>query len=392
MHLSFTYRLYPNKEQQSILNNWFGQARFTWNYLLNQNNKEYETNKKFLFKYDLKKLLPLLKKQPDVNEWYSLPASASQTIAFRLDSALVGFNKKIYGYPKFKSKHTSKNNITIVNNGDIKIIQNKIKIPKIDNPIRFEKHRDMPETFSRVQIIKNKAGEYYISFLCDIIEENKIAISREIGIDLGLIDFVVMSDGTRIPAKKYLKKELERLKRTQRQLSRKQKGSNNRNKAKKKLAKLHQKVVNKRNDFQHKLSKQIVDNYDFIATEDLKTKDLLEKRTSKYLNRSISDAAWSKFITMIKYKCQLYGKTFIQIDQFSPSSKTCHVCGHKHDNLKLSDREFICEKCSIKLDRDLNAAINILNWGKNTAGIAEIQACGDIDVLVSMKQEINERN
>jgi len=226
--------------------------------------------------------------------------------------------------------------------------------------------------------------------------------ATSIGIDLGIKHFIVDNNGKKIDSPKFLQQKAARLKRYQRQVSRKQKGSNNRNKARVKLARVHRDVRNTRADWLHKLSNEIVNTNDIVCVENLKTKDLLMRKQQKSLNRQISDQGWGMFLNMLRYKCEHRGKTFTQIGQYEPTSKTCSACGHKVLKMELSIRDWKCPQCGAEHDRDVNAALNILWWGlmdtPNTAGMAGINACGvsksHIDVrdiadigMDTMKQE-----
>jgi putative transposase len=210
--------------------------------------------------------------------------------------------------------------------------------------------------------------------------------ATSIGIDLGIKHFIVDSNGKKIDSPKFLQQKIRRLKRYQRQVSRKQKGSKNRNKARIKLAKWHRDIRNARKDWLNKLSDEIVNTNDIVCVEDLKTKELMTRKSTKSLNRQISDQGWGMFLNMLKYKCEYRGKTFTQIDQYKPSSKTCSTCKHVMPTMDLKIRDWICPNCGTEHDRDVNAAINILWWGlmatPNTAGTAGINACGVSKPLV----------
>jgi len=393
MLLGYKYKLLPNKAQIEILNQWEGSTRWLWNNFLDQNITQYQIDKKFIWRYDLKKQIPDLKKQ--YNWLGEVPAHALQNIAFSIDTALHAIKKSKIGFPRFKKKGVSNGQIKIdQTNNHIKTSESHIKIPKIGN-IKWIYHRALPSDLRSVSITKD-VDCWYVSCLCEIEDQQQVLIDRDncIGIDLGIKAFVVTSDQEIIPSPKFLKRSLAKLKWKQRKLSHRKIGSKNRNKERIRVAKLHRKIRNQRLNFLHQTSRRLVNTYDLICTEDLKTKDLMSKKNTA-MNRAISDQGWSMFLGFLKYKCQLYGKHFDQIDKWAASTKTCNACGHKHQGFGLGIRIWTCPNCKAILDRDLNAAQNIAFWGqltidsslfKNTVGTTEIEACGDVP-LISMKQE-----
>ncbi|MCX7595339.1 MAG: transposase, partial [Fischerella sp.] len=313
------------------------------------------------------------------------------------------------GFPKFKKKGVRLGKITIKNSPvQIKTSKTHISLPKIGK-IKWIQHRELQGTIKQAQITRD-VDKWFVSVLVEIPDVVPLPIdpstATSIGIDLGIKHFVVDSNGKKINSPKFLQQKAARLKRYQRQVSRKQLGSNNRNKARKKLARWHLGIANARKDWLHKLSNEIVNTNDIVCVEDLKTKELMTRKSTKSLNRQISDQGWGMFLSMLKYKCEHRGKTFIQIDKYKPSSKTCSSCGYKMSDMGLKIRDWICPQCGREHDRDVNAALNILWCGllaiktttPNTAGTAGIDACGDTKPLidnghmtevdeVSMKQE-----
>ena len=403
MFKSYRFRLQPNKQQAELLNKWEGHSRWLWNHFLDLEQKEYAANKKFIWRYDLSNLIPELKKQ---NEWLKeAPSQSLQQIGTSLDTALKGL-KSGKGFPKFKKKNVRNGQILIQNSPlQIKTSKSHIQLPKIGK-IKWIRHRNLPDGRIKQAQITRDVDRWFVSVLVEIPDVAKLLVdpstATSIGIDLGIKHFIVDSNGKKVDSPKFLQQRVARLKRYQRQVSRKQKGSNNRNRARTKLARWHLGIANTRKDWLHKLSNEIVETNDIVCVEDLKTKELMTHKSTKSLNRQISDQGWGMFLNMLRYKCEHRGKTFTQIGQYKPTSKTCSSCGYKMSDMGLKIRDWICPQCGAEHDRDVNAALNILWWGlmatPNTAGIAGIDACGDTKPLiddghmtevdeVSMKQE-----
>lgn len=270
------------------------------------------------------------------------------------------------GHPQFKSKKNNyKSYTTTFTNNNIEIICNKIKLPKLGK-VRFKDKYKLEGRILNVTISQEPSGKYYASVCCTDIEfEPLVKTNKQVGIDLGLKEFAILSDGIKFENPKYLKSNLAKLKRFQRDLSRKSIGSNRWNKARIKVAKLHEHIRNLRNDYFQKLTTSLIKSYDIICLETLKVKNMIQNHK---FAQAISDVSWSKFIEMLKYKAEWYGKKIIQIDTFFASSQICHVCGYKNKDTKNLDvREWICPNCKTQHDRDINASINILNKGLELA-------------------------
>ena len=369
MYKAFKYRLYPNKEQQVLINKHFGASRYIYNFALNLNIKLFEEEGKSLNRFTLQKFIPALKQKEETSWLNEINSQSLQATLIDVDSAYKKFFREKKGFPKFKSKHNSNQSFAIPYSPTTRIdFDSKlITIPKIKN-IKFDAHRKFEFDIKSCTISKTSTGKYFISILVDdgieLPNKPKVTDETTIGIDLGIKDFATLSNGTKIDNPKHLKNKLKALKRSQRNLSRKKKGSANRQKAKVKLAKIHEQVANSRRDYQHKVSTSLVrDNQtNTFVMEDLSIRSML-KSNKKKLNQLISDASWYQFITMMKYKCDWYGKNFIQIGRYEPSSKMCNKCGELNKELKLSDRVWTCSKCDITHDRDLNAAKNIKQIG-----------------------------
>ena len=358
---AYKFRLYPNKEQEVLLNKTFGCVRYAWN----QNvanflsyNKETNSNPEFKTSTELRNEI----------EWMQ-EVSAAAIQQKELD--FKEFKKQLFsksrknkiGFPKFKKK--SNRQSYRLPNQKFKIINDKIQLEKIGK-VKFIKDRDFPEfyKFLSVTVSKNSSGQYFISILIEQEINYKSKTSKECGIDVGISAFSTQSDGIEVDNPKYFSKNQAKLKRLQQHFSRKQKGSNRRNKCKIKIAKLHQKIANQRQWFLHSYSTYLIDNYDTIFIEDLDVKGLVE---NKQLSKEISDVSWSEFFRMLQYKADWYGKEIIKVDRYYASSKTCG-CGVKNENLKLSDRVWTCSSCFSINDRDLLASQNILKEGRRSLG------------------------
>ena len=349
-------RLYPDVHQQQSLAQAFGSCRWLWNYCLDLMNKTYLETGKGLSGYDVKKIIPQLKKE---YEWLSLTYSQClQQVCLNLGVAFNNFFEKRAQYPSFKSKH-GKQSIQYPQN--IKVNEKTLTVPKIGD-VNAIIHRQIEGKIKTVTISKNCSNQYFAAILFDDGTE-KPEPSMEgsaIGIDVGLTHFAITSNGSKFDNPKFLTKHEKNLKRKQQQLSRKQKGSNNRYKARGKVARVHRKITNCREDFLHKLSRRIVDENQVIVTENLSVKNMMKNHC---LAKAIGQAGWGMFSTMLKYKAENDGKIYQEVDRFFPSSKLCNVCLNQVGSLPLDVRHWTCEKCHTKHDRDINAAINIRNEG-----------------------------
>ncbi len=355
-------RLYPNKSQEILLNKHFNSCRFLYNLMLDCKKYAYSSHGKTISKIELVNEIPLLRKEFD---WLSeIKAECLQNVGDQIDNAYKNFFRTRKGFPKFKKKT---NHQSFTQKQSCKILDNVNKLVFYSQRIKFKcSERDSKQIrenkIKRITYSKNPSGQYHASILIELNENLTLPISNsEIGIDLGLKDFAIDSTGIKYPNPKFLRKSECKLKQKQRRLSRKQKGSKNRNKQRIKVAKIHQKITNQRSYFLHNLSKKLIDKNQVIVFETLKVKNMIKNHK---LAKSISDASWSSFVSIIEYKSKWYGRSVIKINTFYPSSKTCFECEWKNENLSLSDREFICESCGNVEDRDVNAAKNILRKGR----------------------------
>ena len=368
---AYKFRIYPTEEQEIFFAKTFGCVRKVYNLMLDDRKKAYEEvkndpSKKMAFptpaKY--KKEFPFLK------EVDSLALSNAQ---LNLDKAYKNFFRdKSVGFPRFKSKKNPVQSYTTNNqNGTVALIDNKfIKVPKLKSLIRIKLHRQPKGMIKSAIVSRHASGKYYISLLCKEEINELPKTNSAIGIDLGITDFAILSDGQKIDNNRLTSKMEKKLKREQRKLSKrallaKNKGiplseAKNYQKQKRKVARLHEKVMNQRTDFLNKLSTEIIKNHDIICIEDLNVKGMLRNHK---LARSISDVSWSSFVAKLQYKADWYGREIIKVDTWFPSSQICSECGHKDGKKSLDIREWTCPICHTHHDRDINASINILIEG-----------------------------
>lgn len=367
----YKYRIYPNKEQQQKINSFCGAARWLWNEFLAKEISYYKETKNFLWFVGMNKYIKPMKEE---NTWLKdIPSQIPQQVGRKLETALKHKFSFGRGFPKFKKKRNGFGSYNLPQtNNHIRINgTTHIQLPKLGQ-VRIKLHRELPDAIKSATIIQDQ-DRYYVSLITQVDKQQKIREipkTNAVGIDMGLTDFITTSDGEIIDNLKPFKKKQRRLKIRQRKLSKKQANSANRSKARKQVYKIHRKIKEQRKDFHHKTANNLLRDYDLICIEDLNVKGLMRTKLAK----SIADTGWSSFKTILEYKADLLGKTVQSIGRFDPSSKTCNSCGNKKD-MPLNQRVYKCE-CGHEMSRDLNAALNILDWGykKYTVGTTEIYA------------------
>jgi len=387
---SFKYRISPTKEQEVLLAKHFGCSRWIYNYALDKKIKAYQTTKESLSRFTIQKDLPVLKKSEKTSWLKEVNSQSLQASLENLDKAFTKFFRDKKGFPKFKSKHDNRQSFSVPQNGIVDFETNTISLPKFKKPIKCKLHRRFEGNSKTVTISKTPTGKYFVSVLVEVNEElpklKTIDENKAIGIDLGIKTFAVLSNGEEIQNPKHLRSALKRLKKQQRRVSKKVKGSNNRKKAVMKLAVLHEKVANKRSDFLHKVTAKLVSEHDTLCLETLKASNMIKNHK---LAQALSDISIGKFNEILEYKAKWNGVNILRIGQFEPSSRMC-TCGVVNKELKLSDRVWKCKSCGQVNERDLLAARNIKKFAlhKYYSGQELSVEPVEMSTLVeSMKQE-----
>jgi putative transposase len=364
---AYRYRFYPTDEQAHNLACTFGCVRFVYNYALNKRKRAYFDHHIKLSTKDLSAAITALKRE-EGTAWLKEVSSVPLQQALRhLDAAYTNFFEGRADYPTFKKKHHAQSATYTDNAFTLK--GGKLTLAKHKEPLHIVWSRPLPEGAqpSSVTVNKDKSGRYFVSLLVEEGIGTFPFIDKAVGIDLGLKSFLIPSDGETLPNPKYYARDEKKLAKAQRKHARAKKGSKNRNKARKKVARLHARIADTRHDFQHKTSTKLIRENQVICLETLNVKGMLKNHK---LAKAISDVGWGEFTRQLEYKAKWYGRTIIKIDRWYPSSKTCSDCGHVLDTLTLDVREWVCPCCGAWHDRDINAARNIL-----AAGLA-VAACG----------------
>lgn len=370
---SYKYKLNPNESQKTFFEKSFGCIRFVYNWALSKRIEAYQKNKERLSCVDLCKMLTSLKKEDDKTWLSEVSSECLQQSIRNMDSAFTRFFREKKGFPKFKSKKDNKKSYKAINSVSIDFDSNRIKLPKI-GWVKFFKNRTFEGKIGTVTVSKTSTNKYYVSILVDddkeLPQKPKIEYDTTVGIDVGIKDFAVLSNGQIFENPKYLEKAEQRLKVLQKRFSKKKKGSKRREKARIKLSKAYEKVINCRTNFIHQVTSKIVRENQTIIIEDLNIEGMMKNR---HLAKHISSASWNEFFRQLQYKCEWYGKNLLKIGRFEPSSKMC-TCGYINNSLKLSDRKWVCPNCKQLNDRDLLVAINIKRFGLQNQNLLEIKS------------------
>ena len=394
----YVFRLYPTPDQENFLSKEFGCARLVYNHFLDKTQQTYANTKKHTNYQNNAKLLTKLKQTEEFSFLNNVNSQSLQASIENLDKGYQAFfnyiknpkGKRKVGLPQFKKKHKSEDKVKIPSGFYLEGIKSnyfldkevfdyptKLYIPKLKTGIPINIHREIKGDIVALNISRNKAGQYHASFQVMETFAKLPVVNKAIGIDLGIKSFVYDSNGNDIQNPRHLKTSRKALRKAQKKLSRRLEAKKQRdccgkgkectehkntniNKARENFAKKHLKVTNQRKDFQHKLSKQIIDENQVICLETLMVSGMLKNRK---LAKSIQDCGWSQFVRFLVYKAERYGRTIVKIDQWFPSSKQCNDCGHTNKQLTLKDREWVCESCGVSHVRDWNAAKNILEEG-----------------------------
>jgi putative transposase len=366
---AYKYRFYPTEEQTRILAQTFGCCRYVYNWGLRLRTDAYYKENKRLYYNDLSTAMTQLKKQ-EATQWLADVSSVPLQQALRhLDRAFLNFFEGWGKYPTFKKKHNQQR-ATYAETA-FKWDEKQLTLAKMPEPLHIVWSHPLPvgSKPSTVTVSKDCANRYFVSILVEEDIAHLDPCEQSVGADLGLKDFVILSTGETVGNPKFFTKDEKKLAKAQRRHAKKRKGSKNREKARKKVARIHARIADRRRDFLHKLSTRLIRENQTICVETLAVKNMVKNHT---LAKAISDVGWSEFVSQLEYKAEWYGRTLVKIDKWYPSSKRCFDCGHILDSLSLDIRQWICPECGVVHDRDVNAARNI-----HAAGLTVFEACGE---------------
>lgn len=368
MNYAYKFRLYPNAVQADKINRTLGCCRYVYNHYLAQRQEVYRSTGKSLSCYSQQKDLTVLKKCPETSWLGEVDSTALQASIQDLNEAFQKFFQRVKqgkkpGYPRFKKKHASRQSYrTKQNKNTIEVFPSAVKLPTLGK-VKCRISRPVEGRIINATVSKTPSGKYFVSLCCELEEDipKLQPTGAVVGLDMGIKTFAVSSDGTEYQNHKYLSQSEKKLAKLQRSLSRKTKGSANWEKARIRVARLHEHIANQRRDMQQKLSTQLIRQYDVICVEDLGVKNMVRNHK---LAKAISDASWGEFLRQLTYKAEWYGRTVQKVDRFYASSQICSVCGAQWSGTKeLSVRQWTCSVCGAVHDRDKNAATNILISG-----------------------------
>ena len=363
MNKGVKFRIYPNKEQQNLINQTLGCCRLIYNIGLDMRNKAFENGEKVGYT-QTSAMLTELKRNDKFTFLRDVEAVALQQSLRDLDKGFVNFFQKRARHPRFKSKHSNHQSYRTINqNNKIRIVGKYIRLPKLGY-VKVRQSMDVGK-INNATVVRTPSGKYFVVLNVEFEPEIKQNNGGSIGVDVGIKEFYSDSNGNVVNNPKHLEKSMHKLAREQRRLSRKQKGSNNRNKQRIRVAKAYEKITNQRDDFLQKISTMLISENQVICIEDLKIKNMMRNHK---LARCIGSVSWGKFFNMLEYKADWYGNKIIKVPTMYPSSQTCSCCGYKNPLVKnLAVRKWECPNCRTKHDRDTNASINILNKGLSIA-------------------------
>lgn len=351
------FRLCPSREQEELLAKHFGCCRFVYNHYLEERKRAYSEEKKTLSLYETHHGLAEMKKLEEYSWLKEVYSHALQASLKNLDVAYQKFFKKQAKFPKFHSKH-DKQSCTFPDN--VKVVDGRLSLPKFGGTMKMRGGMPVDGIVRQATVSKTPTGKYFVSILCEDVVEKFQENGNSVGIDLGLKEMAVCSNGERVANPKFLERGELHLKHLQRQVSKKKKGSESRRRARVELSRFHEKVANRRRDYIHKFTDRIVRENQTVCVEDLNVKGM---ESNHHLAKGIASVSFGEIVRQLEYKCGWRGRGFVKIERFFPSSKRCNHCGAVNKDLTLADREWVCKECGSVIDRDLNASLNIRDRG-----------------------------